>query len=181
MCTKVEFCCILFKVHKIIRNHHQNSKLTDLQRFTVALDTWRRKGQIILSSRTTLSYIDPEKDTVLYVDGGSNGLGAILSQVDKDGTVKHLCYASYPLTATEVRYPQINREALSILWSIRRFHIYVITDHQPIVSLFNNPSSKPTNWMLTIGHSFTVEYQPGSSNPADLSIKASCWLFSSLR
>ena len=69
----------------------------------------------------------------------------------KTKNITPLCFASYPLTATEARYPQIDREALSIYWAIKRFHLYlygkefkVITDHAPLVSLFNNPVSKPT-------------------------------------
>ena len=97
----------------------------------------------------------------------------------KTKNITPLYFASYPLTATEARYPQIDREALSIYWAIKRFHLYlygkefkVITDHAPLVSLFNNPVSKPTarieGWLMSLQrYRFSVEYQPGSANPAD--------------
>jgi hypothetical protein len=133
-----------------------------------------------LSTTTTLGYFDPEKPTTLFVDGSPIGLGAVLTQSDPvSGESNPLYYASYPLTATEARYPQIDREALSIYWSIKRFHLYlygkeftVVTDHKPLVSLFNNPTSKPSarieRWLMELQrYRFTVEYRPGKENPAD--------------
>jgi hypothetical protein len=133
-----------------------------------------------LSKETTLSYFDPEKEMIMFVDGSPIGLGAVLSQKDKKtNQVNPLHFASHPLSDTETRYPQIDREALSIYWSIKRFHLYlygkefrVITDHKPLVNLFNNPTSKPSarieRWLMDLQHyRFTVEYQPGHSNPAD--------------
>ena len=48
----------------------------------------------------------------------------------------------------------------------------VITDHKALVSLFHNPSSKPSarikRWLLELKwYRFTVEYRPSASNPAD--------------
>jgi len=133
-----------------------------------------------LSTKTTLGYFNPEKPTLVYVDGSPIGLGAVLTQQDRRSkAITPLYFASYPLTATQARYPQIDREALSIYWAIKRFHLYlygkeftIITDHQPLVSLFNNPESKPSarieRWLMELQrYRFTLEYQPGPSNPAD--------------
>jgi hypothetical protein len=93
------------------------------------------------------SYFDPDKETVIYTDGTPIGLGAVLTQKGVDGNPVPLHYASYPFTATESRYPQIDREVLAIYWAVKRFHLYlygkdfkIVTDHQPHVSLFNNQS-----------------------------------------
>lgn len=68
---------------------------------------------------------------------------------------------------------------MSVYWAVKRFHLFiyggefkVITDHQPLVSLFNNPTSKPSarieRWLMELQqYRFTVEYRPGASNPAD--------------
>ncbi|XP_044170588.1 uncharacterized protein K02A2.6-like [Acropora millepora] len=133
-----------------------------------------------LSTKTTLGYFDPKKPTSIFVDGSPIGLGAVLTQEEESSKeVTPLHYASCPLTPTQARYPQIDREALSIYWAVKRFHLFVygkefkvITDHKPLVSLFNNPSSKPSarieRWLLELQqYCFTVEYRPGASNPAD--------------
>ena len=133
-----------------------------------------------LSTKTTLGYFDPKKPTSIFVDGSPIGLGAVLTQKDvSTNEVTPLHYASSPLTPTQARYPQIDREALSVYWAVKRFHLFiyggefkVITDHQPLVSLFNNPTSKPSarieRWLMELQqYRFTVEYRPGASNPAD--------------
>ena len=133
-----------------------------------------------LSTKTTLGYFDPKKPTSIFVDGSPIGLGAVLTQEEESSKeVTPLHYASCPLTPTQARYPQIDREALSIYWAVKRFHLFVygkefkvITDHKPLVSLFNNPSSKPSarieRWLLELQqYCFTVEYRPGASSPAD--------------
>jgi hypothetical protein len=136
------------------------------------------KLKAALSEKTTLSYFDPEKDTTLFVDGSPVGLGGILTQSDGN-EVNPLYYASRPLIDTETRYPQIDREALSIYWAVKRFHLFVygkefrvITDHMPLVSIFNNPTSRASarieRWLMELQqYRFTVEYQPGHNNPAD--------------
>ena len=48
----------------------------------------------------------------------------------------------------------------------------VITDHRPLVALFNNPSSNPfariERWLMELQqYCFTVVYRPDASNPAD--------------
>ena len=47
-----------------------------------------------------------------------------------------------------------------------------LTDHKPLVSMFSNPSSKPSariqRWLLELQqYRFTLEYRRGASNPAD--------------
>ena len=79
-----------------------------------------------LSVKTTLAYYDPQKATSIFVDGSPVGLGAVLTQEDTSTKeVAPLYYASSPLTSTQSRYPQIDREALSIYWAIKRFHLFL--------------------------------------------------------
>ena len=130
--------------------------------------------------KTTLGYFNPKKSTSIFVDGSPVGLGAVLTQEDElTKEVIPLHYTSCPLPPTQARYPQVDPEALSIYWAIKRFPLFVygkefkvITDHKPLVALFNNPSSKPSarieRWLMELQqYCFTVEYRPGASNPAD--------------
>ena len=73
-----------------------------------------------LSAKTTLGYFDPKKSTSIFVDGSPIGLGAVLAQEEESTKeVTPLHYASCPLTPTHARYPQIDREALSIYWAVK--------------------------------------------------------------
>ena len=139
------------------------------------------RGTVILSmpERSIVDF-DSKKLTSIFVDGSPISLDAVLIQEEESSKeVTPLHYASCPLTPTQLRYPQIEREALSIYWAVKRFHLFVygkqfkvITDHKPLVSLFNNPSFQPSarieRWLLELQqYHFTVEYRPDASNPAN--------------
>ena len=132
-----------------------------------------------LSGSEVMAYFDPRKDTTLIVDASPVGIGALLVQADEKGETKIINYASKSFSEVEQRYSQTEREALAIVYSIERFHIYlygksfkVITDHQPLVKIFNNPTTRLTvrleRWNLRLmPYDYTVIYKPGKSNPAD--------------
>ena len=133
-----------------------------------------------LANNCMLNYFDSDLQTELICDGSPTGLGAILAQVDKNSKEKKIiAYASRSLTNAEQNYGQIEREALSILFGCNKFRIYllgkhfnVITDHQPLVSMFNNPRSQAPfrveRMRLKLqGFCFTVHHMPGSKNPSD--------------
>ena len=72
------------------------------------------------------------------------GIGAVLSNVMGDGTKRPIAFASKTLTKTEQKYAQIDKEALSIVWGVKKFHVYffghlftLFTDHQPLTSIFH--------------------------------------------
>ncbi|CAH1250556.1 NYNRIN [Branchiostoma lanceolatum] len=159
--------------------------LRDLTRQSVPW-TWGKeqddafdKVKKALSHEKNLSYFDTDKDTELYVDASPSGLGAILTQKEENGTKNVIAYASRSLTDVETRYSQIEREALAIYWGLQHFHLYlygskftVITDHLPLVSIFNKPNLKlPVRlekWILKLQqYQYTVVYKPGNENPAD--------------
>ncbi|CAC5395689.1 unnamed protein product [Mytilus coruscus] len=121
-----------------------------------------------------MAYFDPRKATVLIVDASPVGVGALLTQ---DGKVN--AYASRALSDVEKRYSQTEREGLAIVWAIEHFHLYLyghkftlVTDHQPLEYIFNNPKSKPPariqRWRLRLQtYDFDVKYKSGKSNAAD--------------
>ena len=70
------------------------------------------------------------------------GLGAVLKQQQTDGDWRPVAFASQALSATEQRYPPIEKESLGITWACEKFAEYVLgmtfhveTDHKPLVSL----------------------------------------------
>ena len=130
-----------------------------------------------LTNSPTMAYFDPEKVTELIVDTSLVGLGTILTQKTCDSKI--VAYASRSLSPVEQRYSQTECEALACIWACERFHLYVygapftlITDHKPLVHIFNNPKTKPParleRWNLRLQpYNFTVHYEPGKTNPAD--------------
>lgn len=65
-------------------------------------------------------------DTFLYTDASPVALGADLVQKNPQGDFRTISFASRLLSQTERRYPQTQREALSIVWGAEHFWYYLL-------------------------------------------------------
>eukprot|EP00731_Ephydatia_muelleri_P004805 Em0002g981a len=81
---------------------------------------------------------------VLDTDASNCALGAVLSQVQEDGSEKVIAYGSRLMTKTERRYCATRRELLSVVTFVKQFHPYPLgrhfklrTDHGSLVWLKN--------------------------------------------
>ena len=118
--------------------------------------------------------------TDVVCDGSPVGVGAILTQ-HKPGEPgpRVAAYNSRTLTPVEQRYGHIERESLAIMYGCLKNQLYllrstftVVTDHKPLVSLYNNPRRpgpfRVERMRLKLqGFSFCVIYQSGKLNPTD--------------
>ena len=107
----------------------------------------------MLVSPEILAHYDPDRPTVITADASSEGIGAVLLQIQDDGRRHPVCYASRSLTDTEKRYAVIEKEALAAIWACEKFREYVMglsftleTDHKPLVPLLKSTdaTSHPT-------------------------------------
>ncbi|XP_039312438.1 uncharacterized protein K02A2.6-like [Solenopsis invicta] len=71
--------------------------------------------QTLISPLVLIPY-DPSLPLVLATDASKIGLGAVLSHKLSNGQERPIAYASRTLNSTEQRYPQIDKEALAIVW-----------------------------------------------------------------
>ena len=133
-----------------------------------------------LVSAPVMGYFDTQKDTMLTVDASPVGVSAILAQSARDQSdYKVIAYASRSLSNVERRYSQTEKEALSIVWAVEHFHLFLygqpftlFTDHKPLEIIYGSPKSKPSarieRWVLRLQpYTFTVKYKPGKENAAD--------------
>ena len=123
-----------------------------------------------LTSAETLGYFNKEAPTTVIADASPVGLGAILTQQQKDGP-RIISYASRSLSDTEKRYSQTEKEALALVWACEKFHPYVygipfelVTDHKPLEVIYG-PKSRPCarieRWVLRMQpYDFKVKYKP---------------------
>ena len=131
-----------------------------------------------LSGAETLGYFEKDAPTQVVADASLVGLGAVLTQLHKDGP-RIISYAGRSLTETEQRYSQTEyKEALVLIWAFEKFHPYIygtpfelVTDHKPLQVIYG-PKSRPwaciERWVLRMQpYKFKVRYQPVTKNIAD--------------
>ena len=133
-----------------------------------------------LTSAETMAFYRPRAETKIIVDASPYGLGAILTQQQEDGSYKTVAYGSRALTDVEQRYSQTEREALAVHFGCIHFHFFIydrsvtiVTDHKSLLHIMSPKSTSPPlriqRWLLRLqGYEYTLEYQPGAKNAADI-------------
>ncbi|XP_043229035.1 uncharacterized protein K02A2.6-like [Amphibalanus amphitrite] len=127
-----------------------------------------------LSEDDVLVHYDEEKPIKLSCDASSYGLGAVISHVMSDGSERPIAFASRTMTPTERNYAQVEREGLSIMFGLKKFHQYLygrlftlVTDHQALTSLLGPHTAVPPlaaarmqRWALMLAaYSYKIEYR----------------------
>ena len=104
----------------------------------------------MITSEQVLTYHDPALPVRLAYDASPTGIGAVISHVMPDGSERPVAFASRSLLKTGRKYAQIEKEALSIVWGIKRFHVYLyrrrftlVTDHKPLTTIFHPKKGVP--------------------------------------
>lgn len=133
----------------------------------------------LITSDEVLAHYDPQRPIKLECDASPYGLGAVLTQVMEDNTERPIAYASRSLTKTEKHYSQIDKEALALVWGVKKFHTYVFarrftlrTDHKPLTAIFSPTKAIPATTAARLqryalylsGFDYDIEYRSSSKH-----------------
>lgn len=77
-----------------------------------------------IAEAPSLALFDPDCETIVTTDGSDVGCGAVLSQ-RRSGEERVIAYAARVLAPAERNYSAVEREALSCVWAVERWHTYL--------------------------------------------------------
>lgn len=134
------------------------------------------KAKQLIVNNKVLELFDPEKQIIVSTDASPYGVGAVLSHIVK-GEERPVLFASATLSPAEKNYSQLQREALAIIFAVKKFDRYlygkefwIYTDHQPLKELFNPEknnhavaAARLQRWAIILSsYKYKIFYRPGS-------------------
>ena len=70
-------------------------------------------------------HFDDKLPIIFSCDASPYGVGAVLSHRMANGDERPICFASRTLTAAERKYSQLDKEALVIVFGVKKHHQYL--------------------------------------------------------
>ncbi|KAI9551163.1 hypothetical protein GHT06_006378 [Daphnia sinensis] len=148
---------------KVESNSHQKHLEENMEKMQRQLSKRRNVKPILI-------YPDFSKEFLIYTDASNYGLGAVLSQM-KDGKDQPIAYASRHLNKGEIKYSTIEKEAVAVVFGIKRFRHYlqdqpfiIVSDHRPLqwLQTFKDETGRLGRWAILLSNmKFSVQYRPG--------------------
>lgn len=149
--------------------------LKDEQKLNISDPEYQKafeKLKKILTSDQILAYPDFNKPFILTTDASDYAIGAVLSQI-QNGVEKPIAFGSRTLNDTEIKYATYEKEALAIVWAVKKYKPYLhdqqftlVTDHKPLTFIKSaDKNSKVLRWRLELeSFDYKVVYKEGKNN-----------------
>ena len=141
--------------------------------WTAERDADFHKIKEALATDLALVHFDPDRKIVVAADASSYGWGGVLMHKFDNGSLKPVWHVSGSFTKAERNYAQVQREALALVRTLKKFHRFVYgqhfelqTDHQPLLIIFGAKTGIPVYTAARLqryaetllAYDFTIKY-----------------------
>lgn len=126
-----------------------------------------------LADSPVLAIYSSKRETELHTDASSHGFGAVLLQKQNDGKLHPVSYYSRRTTDAEEKYHSFELETLAIIYSLRRFRVYlegipflIVTDCNSLTQTLSKKSLNPriARWALELeNYQYKITHRMGTS------------------
>uniref|UniRef100_A0A0N5BH08 RNA-directed DNA polymerase n=1 Tax=Strongyloides papillosus TaxID=174720 RepID=A0A0N5BH08_STREA len=117
---------------------------------------------------------DMNKKFVIHTDASEYAIGAVLLQEDEDNQLRVVSYASRTLRDIEKRWQITEKEALAVVFAVRKFHYYIwgkttdiYTDQRAVVAIQRakeNQTKLRRYQLALLSYSLNIYYKEGKAN-----------------
>ncbi|XP_039518223.1 uncharacterized protein K02A2.6-like [Pimephales promelas] len=143
-------------------------------KWTQQCETTFQEAKKALVKSGVLTHFNPKLPLQLACDASPYGVGAVISHIMPSGEERPIAFASRTLNKAESKYAQIEREALGIIFGVRKFHQYLygrqfilLTDHRPLTTILGPHTGIPSlaasrmqRWALLLSaHTYEIRYR----------------------
>lgn len=132
--------------------------------------------KVLLCSVPVLAAPDLLRSFKLEINASAVGAAAVLLQEDGAGVDHPVCYFSRKFNKNQLNYSTIEKEALSLLFALQHFEVYVgsttlpvvvFTDHNPLtfLSRMYNHNQRLMRWSLVLqNYDLEIRHKKGREN-----------------
>ena len=132
-----------------------------------------------LDSTKVLAHYDPSLPITMAGDASAYGIGSVISHVLPDCSEKPIAFASQTLSSSEKNYCQLEKEALSLVLGVKKFHQYLygckftlITNHMPLLAILGAKKGIPLlaaarlqRWSILLSaYSYDIQFKSTSAH-----------------
>ena len=132
-----------------------------------------------LSAKPVLAHYDSSLPLKLACDTSPYGVGGVISHVMPSGEEKPIVFGSRTLSKAEQNYAQLEKEALAIIFGIKKFHQYIYgrkfllqTDHKPLTTILSPKVGLPAlaaarlqRWAIILSaYNYDTVFRPTKSH-----------------
>ncbi|XP_039469023.1 uncharacterized protein K02A2.6-like [Oreochromis aureus] len=135
----------------LLKPLHNLLRKEEAWKWTASCQEAFQKAKDSLTASEVLTHFNPKFPIQLACDASPYGVGAVISHILPNGEERPIAFASRTLNTAETNYAQLEREALSIVFGVRKFHQYLygrrftlLTDHRPLTTILGPYTGIPS-------------------------------------